>query len=616
MRVALLISLFLLVVHSTSLDGAITDEPRDEETITNHHGKEPQEVESTTSTTASPIIEELLQRGKGSAALPLIEEAILRGNSTDAMQLNLGRATLQSGNWELGEEILNSIEAKGPSSSAYIDASLLLGKLSAARNDKANTMKFYQHVLDIDARNVAALAGLGKHMVQPKLTMPFLPARNYHTESIGKAYSVQKNDHATGIAYFEKAVEINDGDATVIFDFAVVLLQANDSERAHFYFERAKTVGAAMNINRKMIADLYLRFNQHTYGVKELESMHENREAITTEHRYILSDYYENVGETSKAESMYREILEENPQDTIANAHLGLLLLGTGLRNSGATSACGLNSLVAVELLTKALMSKTTSASNDGIKSQEAYQKASVALAFCKQEIEELTQWEVDLTSPIEATQIGHPSALAAVKSRIITSVRAAVKSAVRFICYDGLFIKHLPFVGEACSFFQGFISTISARSEAVSSVVSSGRVSTRNKEVMNKKFEMLDHWKTRESSIPALQRRQVETTEALMQLMKANKPAIITNFQKNWAPKESFSDSSLLNKFGESIIRVSLSPTGRFDGPERGSLWGLNDDVEGCLSPIPARFGPLILHSDDISFCHPQSLFALLPLP
>ncbi|CAN0494323.1 unnamed protein product, partial [Discosporangium mesarthrocarpum] len=52
--------------------------------------------------------------------------------------------------------------------------------------------------------------------------------------------------------------------------------------------------------------------------------------------------------------------------------------------------------------------------------------------------------------------------------------------------------------------------------------------------------------------------------------------PTYLQNFQRGFAPRESWSWDALALKFGDSTVRVSLSDTGRFDGPEDGSLWGL----------------------------------------
>ena len=39
------------------------------------------------------------------------------------------------------------------------------------------------------------------------------------------------------------------------------------------------------------------------------------------------------------------------------------------------------------------------------------------------------------------------------------------------------------------------------------------------------------------------------------------------------------FSQNNLLHKFGDSMVRVTVSESGRFDGPEDGKLWGLTSE-------------------------------------
>ena len=58
------------------------------------------------------------------------------------------------------------------------------------------------------------------------------------------------------------------------------------------------------------------------------------------------------------------------------------------------------------------------------------------------------------------------------------------------------------------------------------------------------------------------------------------NRPVVITNFQDDWQ-RELLTSPSLLRRFGGEIVRVSVSPSGRFDGPEPGPLWGLSENKD-----------------------------------
>jgi hypothetical protein len=41
-----------------------------------------------------------------------------------------------------------------------------------------------------------------------------------------------------------------------------------------------------------------------------------------------------------------------------------------------------------------------------------------------------------------------------------------------------------------------------------------------------------------------------------------------------------------LLHQFGDNFVRVSISESGRFDGPESGSLWGIDPGSEVLVRP------------------------------
>ena len=92
----------------------------------------------------------------------------------------------------------------------------------------------------------------------------------------------------------------------------------------------------------------------------------------------------------------------------------------------------------------------------------------------------------------------------------------------------------------------------------------------------------MREAWATREDSMVAVPRVAIESSEQLMELyISQNKPIVITNFQDKWADRLSFGKNSLKQDFGDSIVRISVSESGRFDGPENGTLWGLGKDVD-----------------------------------
>lgn len=71
---------------------------------------------------------------------------------------------------------------------------------------------------------------------------------------------------------------------------------------------------------------------------------------------------------------------------------------------------------------------------------------------------------------------------------------------------------------------------------------------------------------------------------------IKVNAPVVIRGFQSSWK-HSNFSNADLFMKyaeksFGKNIVKVSVSPTGRFDGPESGRLWGLDEKIDILVRP------------------------------
>jgi hypothetical protein len=66
----------------------------------------------------------------------------------------------------------------------------------------------------------------------------------------------------------------------------------------------------------------------------------------------------------------------------------------------------------------------------------------------------------------------------------------------------------------------------------------------------------------------------RVKSGEDLMRYVRKHQPVVITNFEDDYAPAEAWTREALKAKFGRLPVRVSLSQTGRFDGPEDGTLW------------------------------------------
>jgi hypothetical protein len=78
----------------------------------------------------------------------------------------------------------------------------------------------------------------------------------------------------------------------------------------------------------------------------------------------------------------------------------------------------------------------------------------------------------------------------------------------------------------------------------------------------------------------PVVARRRVATAPELMALITARAPVVLTNLQRDagFASGDAWSARQLAALAGERIVKVSISQSGRFDGSEDGSLWGLSE--------------------------------------
>ena len=79
--------------------------------------------------------------------------------------------------------------------------------------------------------------------------------------------------------------------------------------------------------------------------------------------------------------------------------------------------------------------------------------------------------------------------------------------------------------------------------------------------------------------------------------IVNTHAPTVVTNFQVGWggdAGPDAFTKAALTQRLGDSIVRVSMSETGRFDGPENGALWGLPPTTDVLVRP-PAT--SMLLH-------------------
>jgi len=115
-----------------------------------------------------------------------------------------------------------------------------------------------------------------------------------------------------------------------------------------------------------------------------------------------------------------------------------------------------------------------------------------------------------------------------------------------------------------------------------------------------NKKVAtMLKCWNRRSKSMPVVPvlSSAPNADEFLHEYVMQNSPVVARDglWQPGWhrnvsAPDRStypaFSTAHLKDAFGDAFVRVSISETDRFDGPESGRLWGLDHGVDVLVRP------------------------------
>jgi tetratricopeptide (TPR) repeat protein len=273
---------------------------------------------------ANETIEGLLNIGEASIALHRINEAILAGNESDKMHINLARAMVQLGKAESGENILISIVGKEePRSDAYVDASLLLGKLYLQTKKFSSAEQQFSNVLEVNPENPVALAGIGK----------LLMAR-------GRSGDIER-----ALEMLAAAVSLSPTDEKTIFDYAVSLLYNKQEDGAKIAFEKAGDINPTLD--RNIIGKMYFHFKLYDWGVAEIERATELAAASNrppdSEALLLLAEQYELRNRREEAIEVYEYVLKFEPRNAGAHAFLGLLLLGTGARNYAAMNACGIN---------------------------------------------------------------------------------------------------------------------------------------------------------------------------------------------------------------------------------------------------------------------------------
>ena len=272
------------------------------------------------------------------------------------MQINLGRAFVQLGRTTEGERVLHQVHLDPDSVTAGRDARLLLGKLymQSQHMDRADAM--FTAALQEDPHNAAAMAGLGKVLL------------------------VRDSDVGGARVHMVKAHQLNPNDEMILFELGMVLFYSDQHEEGKAAFDRAAEINPSLDLS--IIGRVYLHYQHQDWAEVVLDEyyLRATQESavspVDSTTLLLLAETKDFMGKPAAAHALYTSVLAVEPDNGLAHAALGLLLLGTGARNFAAINACGLNQHEAMQHLQRAVQLNP-----EIVRAQEA-------LDFCREELE------------------------------------------------------------------------------------------------------------------------------------------------------------------------------------------------------------------------------------
>lgn len=196
------------------------------------------------------------------------------------------------------------------------------------------------------------------------------------------------------------------------------------------------------------------------------------------------------------------------------------------------------------------------------------------AIKFCQAELAEAKQWRAAIKDAksiksSDGRSIGQHFSVRNIISSLVYKVHTVISSTLRAygICQS---FPGIGFVQSLCS--------MNNRNHP-----SHVKYMPKKELIKSKINDMRQHWSVRDQSMRRVERVRMDSLDTLLEeYVYANKPVIITNFQEDW----NIEKERLITHFGDAMIRVSISESGRFDGPENGKLWGLTEGEDVLVRP------------------------------
>lgn len=514
-----------------------------------------------------------------------------------------GEEWVNKRNFDGAKAILSDAIAISPS---YPEAYIQLGRAHAFTSNLAEAERLYKHALVLQPSFAPAHTSLGKLYLFQKQTQKalvefkraldlspddgdaYLGLARLEAQQAGQAGKEGGKEEGLRRAaeLYGKAVgmEPTKGYESAWFDFGVLLSQLGRHDEAAEKFEKATALNERM-MDFEMLGQVYQSFAQYPRALAAYEralSFNTRNPSLL----YAIGQVSEALGLNDQAVEFYKKRLgiKSSSSSSRVHASLGLLLAGVGVKNMGAPKACGVNREEAKKHLTAALKGWKEEEDEDVEEKDEAIRNVvGEALAFCEEEEREVEVWrgrvkelkEKIALPPLPPSSPSLPHSNTAPKQQVQQQQQQQPRN---------------PVVRQLLAFLRLLNSFSSRLSSFVSSFFRKAQGSKEGEEGKGEGV-WLDGKKIK--SIPSV---RIESKQVLMETyMAQNTPCVISNFQEGFKGREEglWTHAGLSEAVGKEFVRVSLSATGRFDGPEDGALWrhdggGGEDEVEEVLVRPP----------------------------
>lgn len=582
-------------------------------------------------------VDNLLRLGRPSDAMAALEKLSLEERRRSPAQIQIARSMMQLGQAPQGENILRQVIESDP---LNVEARVVLGKYYVFQQSWQEAYRVLNEALKLDPNHPTALVFMAKYLAQkgdaPKAQ-----------QLIQKAALLAPNDE--NIQFELGMNHLANGDlakAKTAFSLAASLNPKLDRGMLARIYLHYKFVNQAVmeleSVASKIITKV---LTERSAGGQEASVTD-----AEMGHLLLLAESYDMIGQAAEALDMYKFVLSVEPGNVLANAGAGLLLLGTGSRNFAALNACGLNEKSALEHLEAALRSNTAKGqSASSVKNAQDLAQRAVEWCRSEQksvdrwsEICKLKRAALLSGLPRDfllrdllrsgkraapAATVSAPASknslkalnVSAIRNKLVRDFTGALKRLFKGVGLCPRWLERIAFLRQWASWCSGAQVSDATNPEAPASAPTSAKTASAGgsrEEVLYRASDddtakiaaMKNTWKARQGmqtvpriSIVGAGQAQGEKGSAITaaqfydKFVRQSRPAVISNLQADWglhggpqgsSPKDIFTVAGLVGAFGNSTVTVSVSQHGRFDGPEKGDLWGLDASTDVLVRP------------------------------